>query len=363
MKSEIWVFVVGLVLAFGFGIVMMQGNFMTGYVVLDGEEVSEMNESFTREDAMQVLNESQEIIDEMKVAGFSGVLVGDLLIEAEKVFQQVEYAEILRGNINASVNEARDALRLVDWRTINYSDVLEYTEEIEGVRELAFFVQDLLSLQESFLGAERNEAGEIVVFTKVEDVDLDRFKFLINEVQIAIDDARYGEAQVLAEELKEEVDLRRTEVFTALTLARGFRNILVKYWYFTLLVFVILISGGYYSSKIIRKRLLRRKIRRMKIEEKVLLALMKKTQEERFKEDNISGLVYNIRMKKFEEKMNLIKEDLPVLEKRLAGVKKEKLTKEEKAGEKKKSKVRKGKPEKKEGSTIARRLVSRWEGK
>ena len=83
MKNEVWVFVVGLVLAFVFGIVMLQGNFMTGYAILDGEEVSEGNESFTREDAMQVLNESQEIIDEMKVAGFSGVLVGDLFIEAE----------------------------------------------------------------------------------------------------------------------------------------------------------------------------------------------------------------------------------------------------------------------------------------
>jgi len=360
MKGEVWVFVAGLVLAFGFGIIVIQGNFMTGYAVLDGEEVSEMNESFTREDAMQALNESQDIIDEMKAANFSGVLVGDLFIEAEKVFQQVDYAEVLRGNINASVDEARDALRLVDWRTINYSDVWRYTEEIEEIRDLAFLVQDLLLLQESFLGTERDESGEIVAFTKVEDVDLDRFKFLINEVQVAIDEGRYEEAQVLAEGLKDEVDLRRTEVFTALTLARGFRNVIVRYWYFTLLVLAFLILGGYYFSKIIRKRLLGRKIRRMKIEEKVLLALMKKTQEERFKENSISGLVYNIRMKKFEEKRNSIKEDLPVLEKRLAGVKEEKSEKKKPRKEKPEKKVL-GK--KKKGSTIARRLVSRWEGK
>jgi len=356
MKGEVWVVVAGLVLAFGFGIIVLQGNVMSGYVILDDEEVYEWNGSFTQEDAMQALNGSQEIIDEMKAAGFSGVFVGDLFIEAEKVFQQVEYAEILRGNINASVDEAKDALRLVDWRAINYSDVLEYTEEIEEIRDLAFLVQDLLLLQESFLGTERDESGEIVAFTKVEDIDLDRFKFLINEVQVAIDEARYEEAQVLAEELKEEVDLRRTEVFTALTLARGFRNVIVRYWYFTLLVLALFIFGGYYSSKWIRKRLLRRKIRRMKIEEKVLLALMKKTQEERFKENSISGLVYNIRMKKFEEKRNSIKEDLPVLEKRLAGVKKEKSVERKKPEKKVLGK-------KKKGSTIARRLVSRWEGK
>ena len=36
----------------------------------------------------------------------------------------------------------------------------------------------------------------------------------------------------------------------------------------------------------------------MKTEEQVLNDLMKKTQTERFKENKISGLVYNIRMKK-----------------------------------------------------------------
>ena len=71
----------------------------------------------------------------------------------------------------------------------------------------------------------------------------------------------------------------------------------------------------------IKKNLLKRKIRNLKAEEKILMALMKRTQIERFKQNKISGLVYNIRMKKFEEKLNRIKEDLPVLEKRLEGKK------------------------------------------
>jgi len=43
---------------------------------------------------------------------------------------------------------------------------------------------------------------------------------------------------------------------------------------------------------------------------------MKKTQTERFKE-KISGLVYNIRMKKYHEKLDRTKEELQVLEERL----------------------------------------------
>ena len=91
MRNEIWVFVLGLVLAFGFGILTIQNDFsFTGYAILESEEVYGENVSFTREDALQVLNRGQEIIDEMKAANFSGVLVGDLLVEAEKVFQQVD---------------------------------------------------------------------------------------------------------------------------------------------------------------------------------------------------------------------------------------------------------------------------------
>jgi uncharacterized protein (DUF2164 family) len=158
----------------------------------------------------------------------------------------------------------------------------------------------------------------------VEYVHLERFRFLINEIEDAISDERYEEARVLAEELSEEVDIRRTEVFTALVLARGVGNFLLKYWYFTLLVLVLVVVGVYYSTRGIRRKLLKKKIHKLKVEQKIVVGLMKKTQIERFKQNKISGLVYNIRMKKFEEKLNTIKEDLPVLEKRLAGVKVEK---------------------------------------
>jgi hypothetical protein len=84
---------------------------------------------------------------------------------------------------------------------------------------------------------------------------------------------------------------------------------------------VLIVGSGYYSSKFIKRRLLKRKIHGMRIESKVLLGLMKKAQTERFKENKISGLVYNIRIKKYEERLGIIKEDLPILEARLSGKK------------------------------------------
>lgn len=73
--------------------------------------------------------------------------------------------------------------------------------------------------------------------------------------------------------------------------------------------------------KQISRKNLKNSIRKKKAEEVALKGLMKKAQEERFKKNKLSGLVYNIRMEKYEEKLNQIKEELPVLEKRLKGKK------------------------------------------
>lgn len=73
---------------------------------------------------------------------------------------------------------------------------------------------------------------------------------------------------------------------------------------------------------------MKNKIKKMKAEQKVLLSLMKKAQTERFKQNKISELVYNIRMKKYREKLDHIKEELPVLETRVRKeVKKKKVVK------------------------------------
>ena len=55
----------------------------------------------------------------------------------------------------------------------------------------------------------------------------------------------------------------------------------------------------------------------MYVEKRALVKLMKKAQIQRFKQNKISELVYNIRMEKYREKTQEIKEELPILESRL----------------------------------------------
>ena len=98
---------------------------------------------------------------------------------------------------------------------------------------------------------------------------------------------------------------------------------LVNLYIITLLIILGIIS--YFGYKRFEKRLLINKIRKMKTEEQVLNELMKKTQTERFKENKISGLVYNIQMEKYRVRLQEIKEELPVLEERLKDLKTTKL--------------------------------------
>jgi len=60
---------------------------------------------------------------------------------------------------------------------------------------------------------------------------------------------------------------------------------------------------------------------KLRIELGSLQKLMEKTQTERFKEGNISHSTYEIRMEKYNERLNEVKQTIPVLEAMLKGIK------------------------------------------
>ncbi len=85
-----------------------------------------------------------------------------------------------------------------------------------------------------------------------------------------------------------------------------------------ILVFLIVLGvASYVVYKNIAYRGLKGKIEKMKMERKVLLQLMKRSQQERFKENKISESVYKIKMKKYNEGLTEIKRKLPILESKL----------------------------------------------
>ena len=226
----------------------------------------------------------------------------DSLTEAKKTFERVRYAEILR-NVNSTEEkkqEARVALSLVKWQEITYADVLFYTQDIKDRKTIAFFLFDKINVEESKIIGASNET-----------------KAIFEQAKIAFSEERYNDAEKLLGDFGVAVEKEKSESSVLTGIKNGAKNFFQRYWIYIIIFLIVISVTGYFAYKKFEKELLTNKIRKMKIEEQVLTNLKKKTQTERFKENKISGLVYNIRIKKYEEKLQEIKEELPVLEERL----------------------------------------------
>lgn len=289
-------------------------NSFTGNTILDvtfDDSInysSSNNQSITYDMAIAALNQAKETILEMVSNNFSVAYVNDTLKEAEIVFEQARYAEVLRNSksTDKAKSEARNALKLVNWQNVDYSDVLIYTERIKARLEQAYLIYDSLA----------SAKIKIRDFDKRE-IDTSQVKDLYLQAQEAFYNDQYEESNNFIEQIGSNLESKRLQAATPYDLKEGAKNFFQKYWWqiTTLLLFLIVII--YFSSVKIRYKTLKNKISRMKFELETLTELKKKVQVERFKENKISGLVYNIRMSKYDERISEIKETLPVLELRL----------------------------------------------
>lgn len=318
MKKHLAIIILSalFVLAFAFFFFNSNSSF-TGFVVYDNSmtpNISVTNTSagteliVTRDQALKSINESQNIIREFDIYGFSIVYINDSLTEALRLFKQAEYADILKNPNSTTIqqNEARKVLSLVNIKTISYASVLKYTEDIKSRKEQAFQIYDTISIDEISLKKYEKRG-----------IDMSESRALFNQAKSAFAKDQYPEALDLLKKTRESIDARGSEASILGSLKANTLNFIQRNWYYILAVIVVLYILIKIFYKKLELRLLKNKIKKMKTEQQALGDLMKKTQTERYKENKISGLTYNIRIKKYEEKLNQIKEELPVLESRL----------------------------------------------
>ena len=321
------IFYVLLVLGVAFVIYSTSDSDLTGivgFVSYDnseiGDEITEEEIVVTREIAEDAIEETKLIIEEMQKNNFSIVYINDTLIEAKNVFEQAKYAEILRDpeSTDSKKAEAREALKLVKWKDIDYEDVLTYTNEIKARKERAFIIYDYM------LAAEMN-----LKESEKEGINTGAVKEILEQAKIDFYEDRYDEAEALLEEIGSKLELKRREsaIFSGLT--RGTKNFFQRYWWQMVIFLIVLGIIGLFSYKRINLKLLKNKIKKMKIERDVLVDLMKKAQVERFKQNKISDFIYQIRMKKYQDKLQQIKEELPALEERAKNLPKDSIAKKE----------------------------------
>lgn len=310
MNDELGAVLLCTILVFGIGFFVYSGSNMSisGHVVYNPElQTNQTNVS--RAEVILALEESEQIMSKFIESNFSIIYINDSILEAKRVLQLIDYAEIVRGNVNASDSEkqeARDALRLITWKNMNYSDVLVYTETIKEREKQAYEISDLISIYESQIkDAKLN-------------LDVGEAEFLLSQAEDAFREDRYEEAFSLLEQTQASIENIVRQGAVANSVASGIKNFFLRYWVYIVIGLILLgvLSLLFYHK--LRIKHLSKKIKKLKAEQIVVTDLMKKAQEERFNQNKISGLVYNIRMKNYNDRISDIKEQLPVYEKILA---------------------------------------------
>jgi len=269
---------------------------------------SVLAQNITKSDALLEINHSEEDILEMQKNGFSIIYVNDVLIQAKNTFKQVEYAEILRSDSQtySEKKEAQEALKLINWENLNYNDILIYTEDISSMKERSYLIYDSI------------KAVELTIISNEENgINVLKARELWEKASTSFYEDRYDEAEGVLQEVKEEIEFQKTQKAALNSMQRNAKNFIQQYWIYIIVILIAIGLGVFFSYKKISTKLLKNRIKKMKIEKEVINSLIKKSQHERFKQNKISGLVYNIRIKKYEEKLEEIKQELPVLESKL----------------------------------------------
>lgn len=312
MNSEIKIiiFSVVLVLFASFMIFGQQGG-ITGLAVLDGSgSTVKQNDSkiYTESEAIAALNNARIIMAEMQSLNFSVEYINDTLQEAEIVYEQLKYVEVLK-NLSATQKEkaeASKALSLVNWKALKYSDVIYYTDLIIERQKQALEIND-----------------KIIIYVKrnseyaSQGINVSQSSALIENVKGYFSKGQYTDAFEVLKKIETTLESERQNRALVSGIIYGARNFFRRYWIeIVVAIALIFVIGRYVLKKTSRARLVK-KIKKMKFEKKSLKDLIVRAQIERYKENKISGLVYNIRLKKYNERIGQIEESIPVLEARL----------------------------------------------
>lgn len=277
-----------------------------GYEVEDVVIASDL--VVTEQVALDFIEEAETVRDRMFENNFSTTFVDDNLIEAKREFEKVKYAEVLRNSSSSAedIQKAREILSLVNWEEISYADILVYINIIKERESAAFDIYDLLVVSEIKI---KDYADKEVDVLEAQDV--------LDEATIAFYEDKYEDAQILIEDVRDVLELELAQSTRVSVLARGAKNFFQKNWFYIILFLFLFGILGFFLFEKIHRNLLVKKVYKLKIEQGVLSRLIKRAQIERFKEHKISKTIYDLRIKKYGEKINEIKEILPVLEKEL----------------------------------------------
>jgi len=240
-----------------------------------------ISQNATSTEAVQAIAQAEKDMKEMQDAGFGIVFINDTLLEA------------------------RNALNKTD-----YELVIEKTRLISERKLQAYNISDSLRALE--LGIKELEALNL---------NISKVRELLNKSMTTFQEERYEEAEELIEEAYAELNSKRAEATIVQVRIRAVRENIISFVRENWLHLIIGIASSSAIGYIIYNRIMiirtKNQIKDLGIEQEVLKNLMKRAQSDYFQKRTLTRGSYEIKIKKYKERMLETKELLPVLKARV----------------------------------------------
>jgi len=270
----------------------------------------------TQETALNALLQAEKDMQEMRSAGFGVVWVNDTLIEAKKYFEGEDYTDLLKDLMRIRDPEKREKAKALIIEAqekigypVDYEKVLEKTKEISKRKAQAYDITDSIGVYGSRI-------------KKFEDtMDMTEALEILDKARTEFEEERYDGAVKLLSQIDQKIEDIRSENTIVRALYRASKettlNFIKEHYIGISITLIIFIAVFLLSYNRIRVKTLNKKIKDMEIEKQVLTELMKKAQTERYKKATMPKKTYDTKMARYKERIQQIKQQLPVVQARL----------------------------------------------
>lgn len=310
-----------------FGIILLKSPdiTITGAVILEETQVkSEFQyiepENITRENALDALLVAEDILEEMSNSNLPTFFISDTLLKAKRSFIgddinqlrldiEKEESELKKAYLKSLLKVAQETPSY-EVEKLNYSEVFRLTQLINFKKEQAYRIIDTISLVEE----KENQY-------KKNKVDTSEGLALLEEAKISFREERYDEAEAYLREAELKLDKASSEYKRVKGLIKLSKNFFQKYWWQIILTIIILVIITPHIVKRIRKNLAKKKLLNLRLESQTLSKLIKKAQEDCFRDKKITQDTYKIRVDRYKSRITEIKHTIPVLEAIISGEK------------------------------------------
>ena len=266
----------------------------------------------SRADAVQALLAAEETVHELQRLNLTVFYVNDTLLNAKRAFigpdKTLIYADIAKENDSETRKYVKTLAKVAETtpayevQRVNLTKVFMFTQLVAHIKEQIFRINDITPVLEK--KAEEYERQRI---------DVAYAKEVIAKAKKSFTEERYDEAEAYLREATLQMDKARAQSRIVRGLAKLGRGVIKRYWLPASIL--VIICASFLPTMYVRwkKKHAAKKVVELEHELETLKKLLRKAQQEYFKEQKITKQTYDILTERYRERITTITSRIPAL--------------------------------------------------